>query len=79
MGVNGRKLVALAQTFEAQKAINALEKARNTRRRELLDTQDTMDAQREELIASIEKVLEQRRSVRTLFAIHWEVKPNEAD
>jgi len=73
-----RKTAALAQSLqdklEAQKAIKALEKTRNTRRRELFDAQDAIDAQREELIANIEKQLKQRRSVRTLFAVRWEVQ-----
>jgi len=32
------------------------------------------DAQREELVANIEKQLKQQRNVRTLFAVRWEVK-----
>lgn len=35
--------------------------------------QDAIDAQREELIENIEKQLKQRRSVRTQFAVRWEV------
>jgi len=70
-----RKTAALAQSLrdklDAQKAIKALERTRNTRRRELFDAQDAIDAQREELIANIEKQLKQRRSVRTLFCVRW--------
>jgi len=72
-----RKTAALAQSLQdklaAQKVIKTLEKTRNTRRRELFDAQDAIDAQREELIANIEKQLKQRRSVRTLFCVRWEV------
>lgn len=70
-----RKTAALAQSLQdklaEQKTIKALEKTRNTKRRELFDAQDAIDAQREELIKNIEKQLKQRRSVRTLFCIRW--------
>ena len=70
-----RKTAALAQSLQdklaEQKTIKALEKTRNTKRRELFDAQDSIDAQREELIENIEKQLKQRRSVRTLFCIRW--------
>jgi len=73
-----RKTAALVQSLEdklaAQKVIKALEKTRNTKRRELFDAQDAIDAQREELIEKIEKQLKQRRNVQVLFAIRWEVK-----
>ncbi len=72
-----RITAALAQSLQdklaAQKVIKALEKTRNTKRRELLDAQDAIDAKREELIENIEKQLKQRRSVQTLFAIRWKV------
>ncbi|MCH7685530.1 MAG: DEAD/DEAH box helicase family protein [Planctomycetes bacterium] len=73
-----RKTAALAQSLQdklaEQKTIKALEKTRNTKRRELFDAQDAIDAQREELIANIEKQLKQRQGVRTLFCIRWEVR-----
>ncbi len=73
-----RKTTALAQSLQdklaEQKVIKSLEKTRNTKRRELFDAQDIIDAQREELIENIEKQLKQRRSVQTLFGIRWEVK-----
>ena len=70
-----RKTAALAQSLRdklaAQKDIKALEKTRNTKRRELFEAQDVIDVQREELIGNIEKQLTQRRSVRTLFCVRW--------
>jgi len=73
-----RKTSVLAQSLqdklEAQKVIKALEKTRNTKRRELFDAQDAIDAQREELIKNIEKQLKQRRSVKVLFTIRWTVR-----
>lgn len=50
-----------------------MEKTPSTNRRALVDAQDAIDAQREELIMSIEKELKQRRSVQTLFCVRWEV------
>ncbi len=70
-----RKTAALAQSLQdklaEQKTIKALEKTRNTKRRELFDAQNAIDAQSEELIKNIEEQLKQRRSVRTLFATRW--------
>jgi adenine-specific DNA-methyltransferase len=71
------KTAALAQSLQnklaEQKVIKALEKTRNTKRRELFDAQDAIDAQREELIVNIEKELKRRRSVAPLFLLRWEV------
>ncbi len=73
-----RKTAALVQSLQdklaEQKVIKALEKTRNTKRRELFDAQDAIDAQREALIVNIEKQLKQRRSVQVLFCVRWEVK-----
>jgi adenine-specific DNA-methyltransferase len=70
-----RKMAALAQSLQdklaEQKVIKTLEKTRNTKRRELFDAQDAIDAQREKLIDNIEKQLKQRRSVQTLFTVRW--------
>ena len=70
-----RKVAALAQSLldklEAQKAIKALERTRHQKRRELFDAQDAIDAQREELIANIEKQLAQKRQLRVLYAVWW--------
>lgn len=62
---------SLQDKLAAQKVTKALEKTRNTKRRELFDAQDAIDAQREEFIVNIEKQLKQQRSVQTLFAVQW--------
>ena len=73
-----RKVSALAQSLqdklEAQKSIKAIEKIRNQKRRELFDSQDAIDAQREELIVGIEKQLKQERSILPLFTIRWMIR-----
>ena len=57
--------------LEGQTQIKALEAARNEKRRELFDAQDAIDVQRDELIDKIEKQMQQRTTVQTLFIIRW--------
>jgi len=64
---------SLRDKLETQKAIMALERTRNQKRHELFDAQDVIDAQREELIANIERRLAQKRHLRVLYAVRWEV------
>jgi len=70
-----RKIAALAASLsdklKAQKQIKALESKRNKKRRELFDAQDNIDAQRDELIAKIEKQLKQRHSIEQVFLTRW--------
>jgi superfamily II DNA/RNA helicase len=70
-----RRTAALAQSLQDklthQKQVRELERRRNTRRRELFDAQDSIDLQREDLIAKIEKQLQQRSSCHALFTIRW--------
>ena len=70
-----RRTTALAASLydklDAQKSIKALESARNRKRRELFDAQDAIDSQRDELIGSIEKQLQQRHSAMPVFMFRW--------
>ena len=70
-----RKIAALAASLsdklKAQKQIKALELKRNKKRRELFDAQDNIDAQRDELIAKIEKQLKHRHSIEQVFTVRW--------
>ncbi|MEX2216180.1 MAG: SNF2-related protein [Phycisphaeraceae bacterium] len=72
-----RKTAALAASLrdklDAQKSIKALEGQRNTRRRELFDSQDKIDLQRDGLIAKVEGQLQQRQFVKTLFSVRWTI------
>ena len=63
--------VRLEEKLEAQKALKAFESARNTKRRELFEAQDRIDAQRDELISQIERQMQQRREIQPLFTIRW--------
>jgi len=68
-----RRAAALAQALEAklqaQKSIKALEKTRNTKRRELFDAQDAIDVKRDELIEGIERQLKNASNVQNQFTI----------
>jgi adenine-specific DNA-methyltransferase len=70
-----RRLAKAAPTLEeklaGQKQIKALESKRSQMRKELFDAQDAIDAKREELIAKLEKQLQQRTVLTPLFQINW--------
>jgi len=54
-----------------EKEVKALESQRNAKRRALFDAQDDIDRRREQLIAEIERKLQQRVSQKKLFSIRW--------
>jgi len=70
-----RRSSALAQSLQdklnIQKDIRDLERRRTDKRRDLFNAQDSIDAQREDLIGKVEKKLKQTSSVHTLFTIRW--------
>jgi superfamily II DNA or RNA helicase len=66
--------LTLEEKLAGQKAVKALESERNTKRRSLFDSQDRIDEQRAELIASIEGRLEQGVTNKELFTIRWGVE-----
>lgn len=70
-----RKAAKLAMTLddklESQKEQRSLESQRSRKRRELYEAQDTVDRQRDELIADIEKQLSQQTTLEPLFALRW--------
>jgi hypothetical protein len=72
-----RKSAAVAPTLEeklkCQKQQRDLEAKRTNLRRELYERQDEVEAQRNELIASLEGKLEQKMQEKNLFVIAWEV------
>jgi adenine-specific DNA-methyltransferase len=63
--------VALAEKLAIQKVVRELDATRNRKRRELFDAQDSVDHQREELIATIEKRLQQQISLIPIFTVPW--------
>src|SRR6202795_5102461 len=63
--------VALAEKLSIQKQVRELEAARNRKRRELFDAQDRVDKQRQDLIETIEKKLQQDCRVTPVFTVRW--------
>ena len=66
--------LTLEEKLAGQKQVKALEAQRNQKRRSLFDAQDQVDAQREQLIASIEGKLTQQSTISSLFNIRWHLK-----
>jgi adenine-specific DNA-methyltransferase len=63
--------LTLEEKLTGQKRVKELEVHRHEKRRSLFDAQDKLDAQRAELIASIEGKLTQKSGMETLFNIRW--------
>lgn len=62
---------SLQAKLEAQKTLKALESTRNRKRRELFDSQDAIDGQRDTLIAQIEMQLRFRHELEPIFVMRW--------
>lgn len=62
---------ALADKLAAQRALKGLEGTRAAKRRDLFDAQDAIAARRDEMIAGIERQLEQRNTLQRIFTIRW--------
>ena len=73
-----RRTAATSPTLEEklthQKHQRELESKRSKLRRELFARQDEVEAQRNDLIAQLEKQLQQQVEERVLFTIEWELK-----
>src|SRR5262249_6214260 len=63
--------VALADKLAVQKQVRELEASRTRKRRELFDAQDRVDKQRQDLIETIEKKLQQDCKVIPVFTMRW--------
>jgi hypothetical protein len=68
---DGTLAASLRDKLEAQKTLKVLEATRTSKRRELFDGQDTIDRQRDEPIARIEKQLRQLHRVQPIFTVRW--------
>jgi ERCC4-related helicase len=66
--------LTLEEKLAGQKQIKSLEALRNQKRRSLFDAQDEIDKHRAELIAQIERKLEQKIDVVPLFTIRWQLR-----
>jgi adenine-specific DNA-methyltransferase len=65
--------VSLEAKLAAQKQMKTMESHRSTKRRSLFDAQDEIDRKRGELIAAIERKLDQKVRLEPLFTIRWSV------
>ncbi|HTV43558.1 MAG TPA: SNF2-related protein [Candidatus Sulfotelmatobacter sp.] len=66
--------LTLEEKLEGQKQVKALEAQRSQKRRSLFDAQDQVDRQRGDLIANIEKKLNQKSTLSELFVIRWTLR-----
>ena len=64
---------SLAEKLDAQKAIRELEEARKKKRHDFFQSQDAIDANRDTLIADMEKQLQQQHQCHPLFTIRWSI------
>ena len=63
--------ISLQDKLEAQKSIKSLEATRTRKRKELFESQDNIDQQRDGLIAQIEQQMQQNHAATPLFTIRW--------
>ncbi len=68
-----RKILKLEDKLVEQKAIKEMELKRNKMRKELFDSQDLVDQQKDDLIRKIEANLKQNIKEEDLFLIRWRV------
>ncbi len=62
---------SLAEKLDAQKAIRELEEARKKKRHDFFQSQDAIDANRDTLIADMEKQLQKSHSLQQVFVLRW--------
>lgn len=63
--------VSLKDKLEAQKEVKHFESSRNKKRRELFESQDNIDLQRDELIKQVERQMERKVNVEKVFGVNW--------
>jgi adenine-specific DNA-methyltransferase len=72
---DARRVANLAQTLQekldAQRAVQAFERKRTNKRREIFEAQDAIDGQRDELIGKLEGQLRQRVAQLAIFEVQW--------
>jgi adenine-specific DNA-methyltransferase len=64
---------SLETKLSAQRELRVLERQRAGKRRELFESQDKVDSQRDELILRVEKKLTQSVDLDPLFSVRWEL------
>jgi len=71
---NSSVALTLEEKLGFQREIRVLEQMRSTKRKNLFESQDQIDARRNEMIEEIEKKLEMGTEEKTLFEIGWRVR-----
>lgn len=69
-----RKSVELKSKVQLQRIVKDLEKDRSEKRKRLFEAQDDIDQKKENLLASVEKQLEQKHKAEKLFTLNWKIK-----
>lgn len=68
-----KKMASLAEKVSTQRKIKDLEYRRAEKRQNLFTAQDEVDARKEELLSSVEKMLNQKVEQKDLFTIKWRI------
>ena len=68
-----RKISDLSNKIAEQRNIKEMEKKRNEKRKSLFESQDQVDAKKDNLLSKIESRLKQTVSMQTLFTIKWQL------
>ncbi len=70
---SAKKLATLTEKVNAQRTIKDLEHRRAEKRQNLFSAQDEVEARKEELLSSVEKMLNQKVEQKDLFTIKWKL------
>ena len=68
-----KKIINLEEKVKAQRQIKDMEAKRNKMRRDLYDSQDMVDKQKENIIERIEANLKQKIKEKNLFIVRWQL------
>lgn len=68
---NARKMMHLEEKVAEHRLIKELEGQRNEKRQRLYEAQDEVDARKEDLLSSVERMLQQKTQQTELFTIKW--------
>ncbi|MCX6717304.1 MAG: DEAD/DEAH box helicase, partial [Candidatus Taylorbacteria bacterium] len=73
MKTNAKKVLNLAEKVKLQREIKDLEKKRNEMRQKLYQSQDEVDAKKENLLERVEAQLKQKTTLTLLFTIKFKI------
>lgn len=70
---NAKKIVNLDEKLKIQREIKDSEKKRNEMRKQLYEAQDQVDLKKDHLLRTIEKQMNQNKTIKSLFSIKWKI------